>query len=316
MGVFDRGTVGSTPKPAPATSTPTPIGNIRIPPTPAPIPETGPEWDKLVGPKRDAAAALIALFESYDLGSLAPKIIQMIQEGMSADTIAIELANTKEYRQRFVANESRKSRGLPVLSPAEYIATERSYRQVMQSAGLPIGFYDHTDDFTKFLELDISPTEIQGRVNAASEVINQAPPETLNYLKQWYNTGDLVAFALDATTALPIIERRIKSAEAGALAQRQNIGLSRGVAEEIGRRNLSLGQMQQGFGQAGLDAPNVEKLADIYNSDATGEDVVRDVFLEDATSREKVRRLASQERGAFSGSSGANRTSLTRETNV
>ena len=102
----------------------------------------------------------------------------------------------------------------------------------------------------------------------------------------------------------------------GALAGRQNIGISRGVAEDIGRRNLTLGQMQQGFGQAGIDAPNVEKLADIYKSDATGEDVVRDVFLEDATSREKVRRLASQERGAFSGASGANRTSLTKETHL
>ena len=41
----------------------------------------------------------------------------------------------------------------------EYLATERSYRQIMQEAGVPTGFYDQTSDFTKFLASDISPAE-------------------------------------------------------------------------------------------------------------------------------------------------------------
>ena len=110
--------------------------------------------------------------------SLAPKILSYVQNGMSADTIAIELQNTSEYKQRFGANDARVKAGLPALSPSEYLATERSYRQIMQAAGMPLGFYDDSpNDFSRWLEMDVSPTEVKARVDAASEAINNALPK-------------------------------------------------------------------------------------------------------------------------------------------
>jgi hypothetical protein len=107
------------------------------------------------------------------------------------------LPQTPEYKQRFAANDVRIKAGLPALSPQEYIATERAYRQVMSAAGLPTGFYDQNSDFTNFIAKDISATELKQRVDVATEAVNQAPKESLDYMKQWYNTGDLIAFALD-----------------------------------------------------------------------------------------------------------------------
>lgn len=270
----------------------------------------------LVGPQRDAAAALINLFTQYGLGSLAPKIVQMIQGGMSSDTISIELQQTSEYKQRFAANDKRIKAGLPALSPAEYLATERSYRQIMQAAGLPVGFYDSTDDFTKWLEMDVSPTEVKARVDAASEAINQTPPETLDYLKQWYNVSDLTAFALDPTKAQPLIEQRIKAAEAAALAKNQGVGVDRTTAEQIGRQGFSTQQMQQGFGQVAQDATAATKLSDIYGGDLTTGDLVKEVFMNDAQAAQKRTRLASQERAAFGGSAGAGRGALTSQSTL
>lgn len=270
----------------------------------------------LTGDQRNVATALTALFKQYGLESLAPRIVGFVQDGMSADTIAIELQNTPEYKQRFAANDARIKAGLPALSPSEYLATERAYRQVMQAAGLPLGFYDTASDFQKFLEADVSPTEVKARVDAASEAINKAPQETLSYLKQWYQVGDLVAFALDQSKALPLIEQRIKAAEAGATGASQGVNISQGLAEQIGRQGYSIGQLQQGFGQVGLEAKTLAKLNDIYGGAVSQDDLVKDVLLSDASSSKKVKGLASQERAQFSGSSGAGRASLGTQTNL
>lgn len=258
----------------------------------------------LEGANRDAAAALTALFKSYGLETLAPQIVRFVQQGMGADAVAVELANTKEYKARFAANAAREKAGLPVLSPSEYLATERAYRQVMSAAGLPTGFYDQQSDFQKFLETDMSPTELKARVDTATEAINKAPAETLTYMKQWYGIGDLVAFALDPERATNVVEQRLKAAESAAYASSAGIGLSQQLAEQVGNQGFSGQQLQQGFGEAAGAARQADKLGQIYGGAVTAEDVVKDVFLGDAAAKEKTRRLASQERASFGGSNG------------
>lgn len=266
----------------------------------------------LVGSDRDAAVALTNLFKQYDLGSLSGTILKYIQDGYSADTISILLQDTAEYKKRFAANAARQKAGLPVLSPAEYISTERSYRQVMQSAGLPIGFYDQNADFQKFLEMDVSPTEVQSRVNTVSEAINKAPAKTKDYFKQWYTTGDMIAYALDPTKAAPLIEQRVKAAEAAALADQQGFSLNQRNAELIGKTGAAYDGIQTGIGLVGSDLGNAEKLGDIYGVDYTQDDLVEEVFANNAVATNKRKGLASQERATFSGASGQSQGSLSR----
>ena len=94
----------------------------------------------------DWTEQLSLLFKNYGLESLAPLIKQYVQDGYSADTVTLKLQDAPEYQRRFAGNESRKKAGLPVLSPAEYLATESAYKQIMRTAGLPEGFYDSYDD--------------------------------------------------------------------------------------------------------------------------------------------------------------------------
>jgi hypothetical protein len=238
------------------------VGGNRKPFTTNPDP-----FGALDGPDRDAAVALQQVFKSYGIETLAPQILKMIQEGLSSDTISIQLQNTKEYKQRFAANDARIKAGLPALSPAEYISTERSYRQVMTEAGLPVGFYDTPADFQKFLEKDISPTEVKGRVDAVAEAINQAPAETVNYFKQFYNTGDMIAYALDPSKAKPLIDKRIKAAEAAATAAANGTNLSQTNAEVIGQAGASLSDIQNGLGFIAQEQRTTDKLSQIYGGD-------------------------------------------------
>jgi len=268
-------------------------------------------YGSLVGDDRDAAVALTDLFTQYGLASLAPQIIKMIQDGFSADTIAIQLQQTKEYKLRFAANDRRVKAGLSVLSPAEYIATERSYRQVMSAAGLPIGFYDQNSDFENFLAGDVSPTEVKSRVDTVSEALNKAPAATKDYFKQWYNEGDMIAFALDPKRAQPLIDQRIKAAEAAAVAQQAGYGLSQGNAEIIGGQGVSFADIQSGVNFIGSEQATTDKLSSIYGGDnVTQQDLVQEVFAGGAGTKRK--KLASQERATFTGASGQTKTSLSR----
>lgn len=301
--------------PAPNRKLPTPIAGPAPKPAPPATPPkpASPLEGALTGAQRDAAVALQDLFGSFGLGSLSGTILNYIQQGYSADTIQILLQNTPEYKQRFAANQARISKGLPALSPAEYIATERSYRQVMSAAGLPTGFYDQTSDFQKFLENDMSPTELKGRVDNATEALRQAPADTVNYFKQWYNEGDMVAFALDPTKAAPIVEQRIKAAEAAAVAKTQGVNVNQSTAEQIGAQGTTLDNMRQGFGFVGTEKDTTDKLSQIYSGDnVTQDDLVREVFQGDATVTKKRQGLASKERAAFSGSGAATNSSLTK----
>src|SRR4249919_2477702 len=128
----------------------------------------------LSGPDKNAYNAVLDMLTEFGLQSLAPHILGYIKNGYDSSTISYELQQTKEWKTRFAANEIRAKQGLSVLSPQEYIQTERSYRQIMQNAGVPAGFYDQSSDFTDFLAKDISPQEINDRVKAATDFVNRA----------------------------------------------------------------------------------------------------------------------------------------------
>lgn len=260
--------------------------------------------------QQNAYSTLLNLFTQYGLGSLAPVILKLVQSGASSDTITIQLRQTPEYKRRFSANETRIKKGLPALSEGDYLSAESSYRQVMASAGLPVGFYDNTSDFTSFIENDVSPTELNNRVTTAKEAIYQAPKETLDYLKQWYNEGDLVAMALDPAKASPLIDKRIKAAEAAATAKQFGTNIDQQSAELIGSTGASISQIQQGLSNVAQEASNAVKLGQIHGEDLNVGDLVAETFQNDATAALKRTKLGNAEKAAFGGSTSVQAGSL------
>ena len=181
------------------------------------------EAARLQAQRTDWSEYLTQVFNSYGLGTLAPKIKEYVQQGFTPDTVTLKLQDTPEYQQRFAGNTARKKAGLPVLSPAEYLATETAYKQAMRTAGLPAGFYDNPDDFSTFIGVDVSPAELKERVDIAAQTIEGADPFFKQQLKQYYNVndGDMVAYALDPNRALSLIQRQAQAVQFGAEAARQ-----------------------------------------------------------------------------------------------
>lgn len=308
------GTVIATPLP-PVYNGPSPVtqgtqGGTTPGGTGGSTPSTGdPLLDSLTGSARDAGVFLTNLFQSYGLGTLAPQIINFLKQGFGSDTVAIMLQETPEYQQRFAANKTRIAQGLPVLSPAEYIATENSYRQVMSAAGLPAGFWDSQDDFTKLIANDVSPTELQGRVNVASNLINSLDPATTQKFAEFYGgSQNLVAYALDAKVAEPLLEKQYQAAQIAA--QDQGLGVSQAQAEQLAGQGVTQGQAQSGFGFIGQNLQPTQELAAISGQSYSLQDALNETFGNDAAAALKRRRLVEQEHARFSGTTGVGQGSL------
>lgn len=264
----------------------------------------------LDGEDRDAYLAITQMLRNYGLESLAPTVLGYIQSGYSAETINVLLQNSDAYKRRFAANEARRQKGLPVLSPAEYLATERAYRQVMSAAGLPPGYWDEPDDFAELISNDVSPAEVQERVQIAADQWHSLDENAKNTWRQWYGDGDYIAYALDPERATTVLSRQWRAAQAAGIGQAQGVNLSQATAEQVAATGVSADGIRQGMGTVAAVAANTQRLSQVYGETYTAEDAAREVFLSDEKAAKKRRSLASRERATFGGSAGVGPQSL------
>ena len=270
------------------------------------------QYEKLLsGSERDALMAVTSLFKSYGLESLAPKIYDYIKNGYSADTISILLSDTKEYKERFAGNEARKKAGLPVLSAGEYLATEAGYRQIMSQAGLPTGFYDEPSDFNGWIGGNVSPSEIQQRVDLATQATVLANP---NYKKalnaMGISDGELTAYFLDQKKSLPFIQKAAATAAVGAQALAQGLAFDQAYAETLATQGITGEQAAQGYAQVAGELNDMKNLAGIYGTNWSQRESEQSVFEGNAAVNKKKKGLASQERANFGGAAGGGRQGL------
>lgn len=265
--------------------------------------------------RRSAFNILKMEFQQYGLGSLVDKISNLLTDGTPPAEFALRLRDTQEYKDRFKANEVRLSKGLAALSPAEYVALEDQYQNVMRNYGLPETYYSKDTTgrqlgFEQLLANDVSATELEERVITAQDRVLKANPEVARALKQFYpgiTNGDILAYALDSKNALKDIQRKVTAAEIGGAALAQGLNTAASRAEELAGYGVTKQQAQQGFESVAAVAPRGGQLAAIYKEDPyTQQTAETEVFnlAGSAEAKKKREKLASLETAAFSGQSG------------
>ncbi len=265
------------------------------------------QYDKLLsGTSRDAYLALNTLFSGYGLGSLAGNIFNYVKNGYSSDTISILLQDTPEYKARFAGNVAREKAGLPALSPSSYLSTEDSYRQIMRQAGLPQGFYDGTDDFTNFIGTDVSPTELQSRVDLASQATATANPAYKQALQQMgLDQASITAYFLDPVKSLPILQRQAATAAIGSEALQRGFNFDQQYSQNLASEGVSQSQAASTYNQIGQQFNQLETLGSIYGSAWTQRQAENASFIGDSQAVQQQGRLVGQERAQFSGGAGS-----------
>ena len=257
---------------------------------------------------------------NYDSASqgLLNTVKSLIMGGAGPDTASLTLQQSPAYQERFKGNIARQKAGLRVLSPAEYIATENSYDQVLKAAGFPAG-YSNPDKWAQFISNDMSPAELSDRVATAAKSIANKDPFYTQTLQNYYGLtqGDMLAHALDPQAALPLLQRQQAATNFGAAAARQGLNVASNTAEQYAALGITQQQAEQGFQNIGAELPNEQKLAAIYDGQF-GTPADQQKLLQSATfggtnaaqAQLQLQKLKQQETNAFSGSAGVAKGSL------
>ncbi len=288
-----------------------------------------------------ARDSVMKMFENTGLGqayidSLMQTIDKVYEENIAPTDAQVlnSIYNSQAYKTRFAANEAIKKRmadgkGRPgdrLLTPYEYIQTEKAYEEILREAGLPTGFYDQQEDFTNFIAMGISTAELTDRVNIAKNALNNADEGIKTALKDYYGltNEDLTAYLLDKDRAMNLIDSRFRytteeakkmytSAEIGGAALRAGQMSDKAFAEEIYTAGKA-GQAESAFQTAATQQRDYQRLMGLYGETAGAQDVAREELAlaggTDVTMKKK--KLASKERALFQQKSAIDATSLAR----
>ena len=264
-------------------------------------------------------------FNKYGLGSLVSDIKNyLVNSTFDPSEFSIELQNTDAYKLRFSANKNRLDKGLSALKPAEYIALEDQYQNVMRNYGLPVSYYakDSTgkqSGFDQLIANDVDNVELENRIMTAQQRVMNSNPEVLASLKAFYpdiTNGDILAYTLDPKNAITEIKRKVTAAEIGGAAMQAGLATGMTRAEELGAAGVTKAQAQEGFQTVAGGAPRGGQLASIYGQDPyTQTTAEKEVFgLAGKTEATKQRKkVTGLEKATFSGQSGATSSALVRD---
>jgi hypothetical protein len=115
---------------------------------------------------------------------------------------------------------------------------------------MPKDFYDTPEDFQNFIANDISPDEIQYRVQQGYEAVKNADPAVVNELKTLYGLDDstLAAYFIDPNRTKEQVVRSARAAEVAAQARQQaGISLTAPQAELLSTQGVTESTAQAGF---------------------------------------------------------------------
>jgi hypothetical protein len=274
--------------------------------------------------RQSAYDLLYSQFKQYGLEALVEPLKGLITTGVSPSEFTIKLRETDAYKKRFAANAQRVAKGLRSLSEAEYIELEDQYQDVMRRYGLPENYYTRGDmgrqeGFEKFLAGDVSPVELEDRIQTAQKRVLNANPEVTQALKQFYpdiTNADILAYTLDPKNAIENIKRKVTAAEIGGAAIQSGLQTGMTRAEELRAAGVTKETAQQGFGTIAGGLERGSQLASIYGNDAYNQATAEtEVFgLAGAQEARKQRqKITGLEKATFGGQTGVTSGALARD---
>lgn len=264
----------------------------------------------------DAFSRLRSLLSRVGLSDMENDVRDIITSGKvdisSPDAIMFSLRENPVYKRRFSANDARLKAGLPELDPETYIGLEQQYKQVMQANGIDASFYNDQTDYEAWIAGDVSPAELQQRVQEGFVRVRDADPEVRRQMKELYGVddADLAAYFLDPKRAQPLLDarRKVQQAKAATIAAR---GVEQGGMQITAQQAESLAERGFTSEEAATAFANRKQLAGLYET-MTGEESIDDLgatFGYNTTATEELRQRQRRRLAQFQGGGGFSRTS-------
>lgn len=279
-------------------------------------------------------AAIEAVIRSYGLSDLWQGVDKYLRQGYTNPSDILQMVSIDpDYEQAFFKrfpaiklireeNARRMSRGEPIIpeiSAAEYVADEYAYSQATRD--LP-GKWTSRENIAAWIAGDVSPAEVKARVDLAKQYIDyNINPDIKAELRDIYGLTDedMLDYVISDPRRREVLEgefeQRMKQATVGGAARSRGLGISDSLRDEIASSSDSVytfGQAAAGFESVAAQADDYARLSAISGINTSRDDLIREEFnLAGGSSTTKLKkRLASQERARFSGSSAVGANSL------
>lgn len=265
------------------------------------------------------------LASQFGLGEgIANRLIDMVSnQGYTPEAVNLAIQETPEFKERFKGLELYKKnfaadieagrKAMPP-TPQQYIGFEQYYQEVLNRYGL--GDLATRDTFAQFIGGDVSPMEVQERVEKVYDKVINADDLLKEQLRTYFpnlGTSDFAKALLTGASPEDMatqLQRKVSRAEISSEMARAGLGVRQPLAEELQTLGVTREEARKGFSRvAGALAPT-QKLAQIYEGTAAGieEELIGEELKGLQSQRRK--RLQRQEQATFSGRSGLSTTSL------
>jgi hypothetical protein len=242
---------------------------------------------------------------AWGISTLNADLKNLILHGdTSPDTLTLALSNTAAYKTRFAGNDIRIKNGLQALQPAQYVATETSYRDILRSYGVPAGFYDTNQDLVDFIGKDVSPAELDARAKIAHDQYEAASPTMKAEWTQYFGKGDAIASILDPDRALALIQNQATQVQIGTHAADNGLQVGQSRAEQLQQAGVTDAQALQGYQQIAANMPTDQDIAKRFGTSFDQSQEENDLLLNQGAATDKRRTLYNEEAGLFNGQSG------------
>lgn len=271
----------------------------------------------------NAAASFTALLEGYGFTTAQAEELRKVAEASVKEldataTTVNKIRMSDTYNQRFTGMRALRDAG-QAIDEATYISTERALKNVMVSNNLPEGFYDSFDDFGAFISKGVSATELEERIVAGQERLNNAPSEVRTQLMSFYGVdeGGALAYVLDPNRAQSVIKRQVRAAEIGAAAQRAQYSITEQEAQRLQSyvtETETYASLANRFQTAQEIQQNQEKLAAIEGTQLAGDIGIKSVIEKETASLLESQKRAEREKARFAGAAGTSQVSLAQRT--
>jgi hypothetical protein len=264
--------------------------------------------------RQDARTTMASVLATYGLGDLSDFVYNEIiaKETVNInnpDAIIFAIREQPAYQKRFAGNAARVKKGLAELDPATYIGLENQYRQTMQSNGLDPNFYNMPSDFQALIEGDVSPSELNERVQQGYRAVADADPAVKEQMRNLYGVteGQLAGYFLDPQRTAPLLTRQAQAANIAARGLEQGgIQLTGAFAENLAARGITEQQARAGFAEVGALGELQQTFAG--ETELSGEQLAGAAFGIDVAAQQELERKRRLRTGEFAGGGSFART--------
>jgi len=206
------------------------------------------------GVNQSAKDVVNSFLKDAGLGALSDSAWSQWTSGATAAQIIDYVRSTPEYATRFPAMGNLNKAGRNI-SEAQYIAKEQADLDMMKQFGVTSPTYTSRAYLGSLMTNNVNLTDLQARLIAAQDSVLSKDPAILKYAQDTFGLtqGDLMAWALDPTAALPDIQQKAKAFQIGGAALQAGYSdtaaaqLSKEEANALAARGITAAQAQQGF---------------------------------------------------------------------